>query len=98
MQTLRLMRIRSVDACGEPFACAVGARSCETGKDASFHPHLAPQAGLRATCPEDPIRDGAQALVHAQRVVELVGANNAAILDSRAAAYAQLGDFQQAVR
>jgi tetratricopeptide (TPR) repeat protein len=52
---------------------------------------------LWATCPEDPIRDGGQALDHAQRVIELVGENNAAILDSLSAAYAELGDFQQAV-
>ncbi len=54
-------------------------------------------AWLLATCPEVSIRDGQQALEHAQRVVELVGDNDASVLDSLAAAYAQLGDFQQAV-
>ena len=33
-----------------------------------------------------------------QRAVELVGDNNALILDALSAEYAQLGDFQQAVR
>ena len=55
-------------------------------------------AWLRATCPDATIRDAAQALAHAKRAVELVGEDNAAILDSLSAAYAESGDFQQAVR
>ena len=53
---------------------------------------------LWATCPDDPIRDGQRALLHARRAVELAGENNAGSLDTLAAAYAELGDFEQAVR
>ena len=55
-------------------------------------------AWLLATCPDAAIRDGGQALAHAKRVVELAGDDNAGLLDSLSAAYAELGDFEEAVR
>jgi tetratricopeptide (TPR) repeat protein len=39
-----------------------------------------------------------QALAHAKRAVELAGNDNAGLLDSLSAAYAELGDFEEAVR
>ena len=51
-----------------------------------------------ATCPDAKIRDGGQALAHARRAVELAGDDNAGLLDSLSAAYAELGDFEEAVR
>ena len=55
-------------------------------------------AWVLATCPDAAARDGQQALVHAERAVALAGAGNAAILDSLSAAYAELGDFDQATQ
>jgi tetratricopeptide (TPR) repeat protein len=55
-------------------------------------------AWLRATCPDETIRDGRRALAHAMRAVELVGDDNAVVLDSLSAAYAESGDFDEAVR
>ena len=54
-------------------------------------------AWLRATCHEESIRDGEQAVAHATRAVELAGDDNPAILDSLSAAYAEAGDFEKAV-
>ena len=43
-------------------------------------------------------RDGRQALAHARRAVELIGEDDAAILDTLSAAYAESGNFAEAVR
>jgi len=63
--------------------------------DAEAHNNL---AWLSATCADDSIRDGQQALAHAIRAVELAGNDNAAFVDSLSAAYAEVGDFDEAVR
>ncbi len=55
-------------------------------------------AWLWATCPDVTIRDGGRALAHAKRAVQLAGDENAQILDSLSAAYAESGDFDEAVR
>ena len=55
-------------------------------------------AWLRATCPDAINRDGGQALAHAKRAVQLAGDDHAGFLDSLSAAYAELGDFEEAVR
>ncbi len=55
-------------------------------------------AWLLATSPDETIRDGRKALIHAKRAAQLVGHSKAAILDSLSAAYAELGEFDQAVQ
>jgi tetratricopeptide (TPR) repeat protein len=55
-------------------------------------------AWLRATCPDATSREGGQALAHAKRALELAGDDNAAIFETLSAAYAELGDFDNAVR
>jgi tetratricopeptide (TPR) repeat protein len=54
-------------------------------------------AWLMATCPEAQYRDGAKAVEHAKRALELGGQKNAAWLDVLAAAYAESGQFLEAI-
>lgn len=55
------------------------------------------KAFLFATCPESRFRDGKQALTLARRACERTGWKEAGPLDTLAAAYAEIGDFPQAV-
>jgi tetratricopeptide (TPR) repeat protein len=55
-------------------------------------------AWIWATSPEDEIRDGERALEYAQRACELTEWQNAAFLDTLAAACAEEGQFDQAIR
>jgi tetratricopeptide (TPR) repeat protein len=55
-------------------------------------------AWLLATSPEDGIRDGPRALEYATRACEQTEWQNAAFLDTLAAAYAECGRFDEAVR
>jgi Flp pilus assembly protein TadD len=55
-------------------------------------------ARLLATCPDASIRNGAEAVRFAERAVELSRGEDAAILDTLAAAYAEAGRFADAVR
>jgi tetratricopeptide (TPR) repeat protein len=55
-------------------------------------------AFLWATCPDDGVRDGRQALAYATEACELSHWKEAVILDTLAAAYAELGEFEQALR
>jgi tetratricopeptide (TPR) repeat protein len=54
-------------------------------------------AWLLATAPDDKVRDGKRALEHAQKACELTNHKNGGYLDTLAAAYAELGIFDQAV-
>jgi tetratricopeptide (TPR) repeat protein len=54
-------------------------------------------AWLLATAPDDGVRDGAEALRMAQRVVAKAGREYPAVLDALAAAYAENGQFDEAV-
>jgi tetratricopeptide (TPR) repeat protein len=58
------------------------------------HKHL---AWLQATCPELDFRDGASAVAHAQRALELARESPAEYQAVLAAAYAEAGDFSRAV-
>jgi tetratricopeptide (TPR) repeat protein len=55
-------------------------------------------AWLLATCPDAAVRDGRRALAHAMRAIQLAGDDDVMILDTLAAAHAELGDFDEAVR
>lgn len=55
-------------------------------------------AWLRATCPAATLRDGKQALGHAQAACQLTDWKNPYYLDTLAAAYAELGSFDEAVK
>jgi tetratricopeptide (TPR) repeat protein len=54
-------------------------------------------AWVLATCPQATIRNGSEALALAVRAVQLSGGNDAVVLDTLAAAYAQAGRFADAV-
>ncbi len=54
-------------------------------------------AWLLATSPEDKVRDGAQAVIVAERANQLTGYDNPVALDTLAAAYAEAGRFDAAV-
>jgi len=55
-------------------------------------------AWVLATCPRDDIRNGSEALQHALRVCEKTRMLNPMLLDTLAAAYAETGNFEQAVQ
>jgi tetratricopeptide (TPR) repeat protein len=55
-------------------------------------------AWLLATSPEDHIRDGAQAVTYATHACELTRWESAGFLDTLAAAHAECGRFDEAVR
>jgi Flp pilus assembly protein TadD len=64
-------------------------------KLATAHNNL---AWILATCPDDHIRDGQRALKHAKKACDLSAWNKWSSLGTLAAAYAELGDFKQAVK
>ena len=55
-------------------------------------------AWLLATCPESMVRDGPRAVLLAAQAVSATDRKNGAYLDTLAAAYAELGQFPEAVR
>src|SRR5207253_1344886 len=63
----------------------------------SFVKAYASLVSLRATCRDEQFRDGKSALEFAKKAVELDGGKTADAPAALAAAYAELGDFEQAV-
>jgi tetratricopeptide (TPR) repeat protein len=61
-------------------------------------PPLAARAWLRATCPDARYRDGKKSLKDAKQACELSGWKDIACLSALAGAYAENGDFLNAVR
>jgi tetratricopeptide (TPR) repeat protein len=55
-------------------------------------------ARLLATCPKADVRDGKKAVEYARKACELTGWKEAVYLDTLASAYAESGDFKQAVK
>jgi tetratricopeptide (TPR) repeat protein len=54
-------------------------------------------AWLRATCPQASLRNGAEAIQHAERANQLAGGKRLDVLDTLAAAYAEAGRFSEAL-
>ncbi len=64
-------------------------------EDANSHNN---KAWLLCTCPVEELRDGMLAIVHAKQACDLTDYKNEMFLDTLAAAYAETGDFDEAVR
>jgi RNA polymerase sigma factor (sigma-70 family) len=65
--------------------------------DPDFSPAYNNLAWTLATCPQAPFRNGQQAVQDAMKACALSGWNNINQLDTLAAAYAEAGDFENAV-
>lgn len=89
MGLARLRQARPAEAV-EHFQAALRAK-------ADYIPAANNLAWLRATCPEARYRDGRQAVELAKASIEQIG-KRPDILDTLAAAYAEAGDYQLAVR
>jgi hypothetical protein len=61
------------------------------------HPAYNNLSWLRATCPDEALRDGKEALVKATKACELTGWADWTRLDTLAAACAEVGGFEKAV-
>lgn len=55
-------------------------------------------AWIKATCPDDRIRDGKEAVTAATQACELSHWKNGAVIDTLAASFAEVGDFDSAVK
>ncbi|HWQ54826.1 MAG TPA: tetratricopeptide repeat protein [Bryobacteraceae bacterium] len=66
-------------------------------RDARYVPALTQTAWVLATCPDGAVRNGKEAVTLASRAAELTGGRDPAILDTLAAAYAEVGRYAEAV-
>jgi len=66
--------------------------------DTNFHPAHNNLAWILATCPDGSLRDGKTAVGHATKACELTGFQDAGYLDTLAAAHAEAGEFDEAVK
>jgi tetratricopeptide (TPR) repeat protein len=66
--------------------------------DPNHLPLLSQTAWVLATCPEASVRNGTEAVELAQRAVQVSGGRDPVILDTLAAAYAEVGRFPEAVQ
>lgn len=67
-------------------------------RDNNFAPAYANRAWIRATCPVESLRDGNKAVASATRGCDLTQSRSAAFLDVLAAAHAEAGNFDEAVK
>jgi len=66
--------------------------------DAKETDSLNAKAWIYATCPDPRFRDDEKAFEYAMKACEMAGFKNASYLETLAAAYAEAGDFKQAVK
>ncbi len=80
------------------YAEAVQAHGEALKVEATFHPACNELAWILATCPEDKLRDGKRAIEFATRACKLTNWKVVLYLNTLAAAYAEAGQFDEAIR
>ncbi len=79
------------------FAAAIAAYQKALELDPQHEPACLALAWLLATCPDANLRDGQRAVKLAQRAAHLARDESPQVLDTLAVAYAETGQFQQAI-
>ncbi|MBI3860936.1 MAG: tetratricopeptide repeat protein [Planctomycetia bacterium] len=82
----------------QEYARALADYDAAIGIDPRYSAAMADQAWLLATCPEARFRDGKKAVAMAQKACELSSFKFPTQVSALAAAHAEAGDFQEAVR
>jgi eukaryotic-like serine/threonine-protein kinase len=80
------------------YAEALQAHGQAVKAQSTFHPAYNELAWILATCPDDKVRDGKRAIEYATRACELTNWKEVVYLDTLAAAYAEAGQFDEAIR
>ncbi len=93
-----LERARTYFRAGEYAPALADYKQAATAPEGKHQTEVRSLAWLLATCPDAHYRDGAEAVALAEKDCKRSGCHRSYELDTLAAAYAELGDFEKAIR